>query len=518
MKKLVTVLGLVLVLALAVSPVMADPDADPNPGRGSTDVVVMNVGSGNTDVTAVYYNTSGNAEHNAAVSNLASKGSHRFAANAAAPLGDNWRGSMVVQSAGEVAAVAEILWTNGSSADGTTADAYTGFPMGSTVMYIPFAVYSVNSQFTLFSVQNTEATSANIRLSFVNRNGVTDYQFDDNNIPALGSKNYDMRQFTQLQSSSFWQNNCNSGNCSWTGAVKIESTNGKKITVAATNHWAEYAAAYGGLANGVNRSFVSSVERRCVNCAWNPGAGQLGDWRGFSVVIAQCLSATPCQVRIEFIGQTATMGNLTLNRTINPGAAVGANTRAGGDFAASDFNVLRNSTDPAGQAFWAGSAVVSTTNGTNVAVINYSLRPDINIAAGNAGAGAANGGTQTYVPTAYKVGTCDGGFNWQKLSIVRIQNPTTNNASNVSIAYYNRNGVLAFQETGLSIPAGQSLSRNTRVNCSQLAALGNNWEGSIFISSNQPLVATAETYQNAFGNPAYGASWAAGYNAYSVTP
>ena len=120
-KTLLKVMGLVMVLALTVTPVMADPDADPNPGRGNTDVVVMNMGSAAAAATAIYYGASGNPEYTANT-NLAAKGSYRFAASAATPLGDNWRGSMVVQSAGEVAAVAEIVWTNGSSSDGTTAD------------------------------------------------------------------------------------------------------------------------------------------------------------------------------------------------------------------------------------------------------------------------------------------------------------------------------------------------------------------------------------------------------------
>jgi hypothetical protein len=48
--------------------------------------------------------------------------------------------------------------------------------------------------------------------------------------------------------------------------------------------------------------------------------------------------------------------------------------------------------------------------------------------------------------------------------------------------------------------------------------LGNNWEGGVLVSSNQPLVAVAETYYNPFSVASYGASWAAGYNAYSVAP
>lgn len=522
MKNLFKALALILVLALTITPVMADTDVDPNPGNGNTDVIVMNMGSTAADATAVYYSTSGNAEYTANT-NLAAKGSHRFAASAATPLGDNWRGSMVVQSAGEVAAVAEILWVNGSSVDGTTADAYTGFSTGATTMYIPYAVYSVNSQFTLFSVQNTENATANIRLTFRNRNGGQDAQVNDT-IPALGSKNFDVRNFPQLQSSAFWQTNCNAGQCFWSGAVLVESTNSRKITAAATNHWVQWAAAYSAVASGASRIYVPSVERRCTDCTWNPPvAGSDLTWQGLSVVTVQCLSATPCQVNMQFIGQTANMTNLTLpTRTVNPGAAVAASTRAGNDYDKNLFTALRRDTDPPNQSSWAGSVIVSTANGTNVAVVAYNQRPTDRIAVGFSGAGASNAGLSTYLPSIYKRGTCDSaanpGFNWQRFSIIRIQNPTNNNATDVDIYYYNRNGTLATSELNRTINAGQALTRHTRVDCGSLGALGNNWEGSMYITSNQPLVAVSEWYQNAFSNPAFGPSYSAGYNAYSVTP
>jgi hypothetical protein len=516
-KNLLKVLGLVMILALTVTPVLADADVDPNPGSGNTDVVVMNMGSAAAAATAIYYGISGSPEYTANT-NLAAKGSYRFAASAATPLGDNWRGSMVVQSAGEVAAVAEIVWVNGSSADGTTADAYTGFAEGATTMYVPYVVWAPTAQFTLFSVQNTENTTANIRLTFLNRNGGQDLQVTDT-IPALGSKNFDPRTYTQLQNSAFWQSNCTSGYCFWSGAVKVESTNGKKIVAAATNHWRDYAGAYSGVASGANRSYISSVERRCTNCGWDPINGVVGAWRGFSVVNVQCLSSTPCQVRIQFVGQTSTMTSLTLpDKTVAAGAAISANTRAGDEFDKNLFNQLRDTSNPAGQYLWAGSVIVSTLNSTEVAVVAYNQRPDERIATGSGGAGAVDAGLSTYLPAAYKRGVCDGGTNWTTFSIVRIQNPTTSNASDVDIYYYNRNGTLATSELNRSIAAGTALTRHTRVDCNALSALGSNWEGSVYVSSNQPLVAVAETYQNAFVIPSLGASWAAGYNGYSVTP
>ena len=254
MKKtqMVAVIALVVAMLVMALPAYA---ADPNPGEGNTDVIVTNMnqntGAAAASVTAIYYNQSGVVEYSRPHT-INSRGSFNFKASDA-PLGDNWQGSMVIQSDAELAAVAEILWTGGSSADGTTGDAYTGFPDGSTVMYVPYAVYSVNSQFSVFSVQNTDASSpANIRLTFRNRNGGQDLQVTDT-IPAQGSKSFDVRSFTQLQSTSFWQTNCNAGQCFWSGAVKVESTNGKKITAAVTNHWADWAVAYSAVSSGATQ-------------------------------------------------------------------------------------------------------------------------------------------------------------------------------------------------------------------------------------------------------------------------
>ena len=214
------VIALVVAMLVMALPAYA---SDPNPGDGNTDVIVTNMnqntGAAPASVTAIYFNQGGAVEYSRP-STINSRGSFNFKASDA-QLGDNWKGSMVIQSDAELAAVAEILWTGGSTWDGTTGDAYTGFPDGSTVMYVPYAVYSVNSQFSVFSVQNTEASAANIQLTFRNRNGGQDLQVT-RTIPGQGSASYDVRDFPQLQTTSFWQTNCNNGQCFWSGAVKVE--------------------------------------------------------------------------------------------------------------------------------------------------------------------------------------------------------------------------------------------------------------------------------------------------------
>ena len=494
--RLFAVMTLVVVMLVVALPAYA---ADPNPGEGNTDVVVtntnQNTGAAPASVTAIYYNQSGAVEYQRPRT-INSRGSYNFRA-ADAQLGDNWKGSMVVQSDAELAAVAEIHWTGGSASDGKEADAYTGYAQGATEFNFPFVVRAPNAQYTVLTVQNTEDTATTIRMTYINRDGVTDFANIDDTIPAFGSKSYAMNQpgvnnVPNLANTSFWSANNNT----WTGAVKVTALNNKKIAAVAGNYWQQYSVAYNGLVRGATQSYVPSAERRN-----DPALG----WRGFSVIAVQCVSGSTCNAAIDFINATTGQTNLTLTKSINAGAAIGANTRTGGNFAANLYEVLGNA--------WAGSVVVRSTNGTNLAVIAYSIRPGTNVAGGTSSATALDGGMETFLPAVYQKNTqnvsCPSNDSaWTTFSLIRIQNPGASNANDVDIYYFNLDGSQAFQELNQQIQAGKSLNRNTRVNCSTIP-LGGNWTGSIYIHSDQPLVAVTENL--------WGSAEMAAYNGYSIT-
>lgn len=491
------VMMLVVMVLLAAVPAYA---ADPNPGEGNTDVVVTNTNQNTSappaNVTAIYYNQSGVVEYSRNRS-VNSRGSYNFKA-ADALLGDNWKGSMVVQSDAELAAVAEIHWTGGSKSDGKEADAYTGYAQGASEFSFPFVVRAPNAQYTVLTVQNTEDSAVTIQMTYINRDGVVDFQNISDTIPAFGSKSYAMNQpgvnnVPNLANTSYWTQNNNT----WTGAVKVTALNSKKIAAVAGNYWQQYSVAYNGLVRGSTTSYVSSAERRFD--------ASLG-WRGFSVIAVQCAATTTCNAAIDFVNATTGATNLTLTRSINAGAAIGANTRSGGDF---DPNLYANALGDA----WAGSVVVRSTNGTNLSVIAYSIRPGTNVAGGTSAASSQDGGLETFLPAVYQKNTqnvsCPSSDSaWTTFSLIRIQNPGTVNANNVDIYYFNLDGSQAYQELDRTIQAGKSLNRNTRVNCNEIP-LGGNWTGSIYIHSDQPLVAVTE---NLWGNAEMAA-----YNGYSVT-
>ncbi len=500
--RLASIAMVILALLMAVTPVLA---ADPVPGKGNTDVVVQNTNQSQpTDVKAVYYDTDGNIDFEKPQS-INAKGSHIFKAFDAT-LGDNWTGSMILQSSEEVAAVAEILWTEGSSTDGTTAAAYTGYASGATTMYLPFAVYSKDSQFTRVTVQNTEDFAANISIDYVNREGGKDFTTTDS-IPRFGSKTYDLSKpggaVPNFSTTSFWQARCNEGQCFWSGALKITATNNAKLTVVATNHWRWYAAAFNAFTAGNATNFVPSVERRCTDCTFNGGV-----WQGYSVITVQCLETSQnCNVVMDFVKEDGTSSGTLPEKTIVAGGALAASTRNGNDWEYSWFNT--NLPNP-----WAGSAVVRSTNGTKLGVVSYSIRPERIYAAGANGASTSVAGTETFLPSAQQIGPCpDTNFQFQAFSIIRIQNPGTAKANDVDVYYYNRDGSLAFQRLNQQIDPGKSISQHTRVDCSSITVNpGNNrnWLGAVYVKSDQPVVAVLENHY--WGNRTFMTA----YNSYSV--
>jgi hypothetical protein len=492
---MVAVIALIVMLMAAV-PAFAAPD----PGEGNTDVIVtntnQNTGAPAAQVTAIYYNPSGGVEYNQ-LRTINSRGSYNFRA-AAAQLGDNWQGSMVVQSDAELAAVAEIHWTGGSFSDGKEADAYTGYAQGATEVYFPFVVWAPATQFSTLTVQNTEASEVTIQMTYTNRNGTPDFVNVTSTIPAFGSKIYAMNQpgvngVPDLRTTTYYQQNSN-----WTGAVKISAQGGKKIAAVASNNWLQYSMAYNGLVRGASSNYLPTVERRL-----HPTQG----WRGQSTINAQCLATTPCTVVIDYVNAATQQIDLTLPPlTVAPGAAIGANTRSGGSYPANLF------ADELGDT-WTGSAIVRSTNGTNLGVIAQSIRPGNNETGGTSAATSVDAGIETFLPVIYQKNTqsvsCPSSDSaWTTFSRIMIQNPGTSNATNVDIYYFNLDGSQAFQDLDRQIQAGKSFNRNTRVNCSEIP-LNGNWTGSVYIRSDQPLVAAVENFWGDFEMVAY--------NGYSIT-
>ena len=477
------------------------PDVRNASGGWNSTILVRNNG-GNAFVDVKFYDPFDGFLATQTNSNLAGQGVWEV------PVGlSGFSGAVVVDASQDQAVIVENRYSGSDYGDGSAAVAYSAFDAGSAAMYLPYAVYYPDPithgvpfvQYSRFTVQNTTTAAASLQLTYINRGGVTDFTRTDT-LLANGLRTYDLRDpggaVPDLRETGYYEEQCNNilVGCNWTGAIKITSTNGQLITSVLTNYWRWYVAAYNGVSGGAQPVFAPSIERRCTDC--NPNAGS---WQGFSITIVQNLGSSNANVTLRYRNAATGNEDLTIsNQTITPNAAKGFNTKTGGNVEAIVYNVLGGA--------WAGSVMVESSQ--PLAVAQITLRPDNNVAGAYTGVHSGLASTNTYLPGVYQKNTaytsCPSSENqWDQYSILRIQNPTTSNANDVDIYYYDQNGSLTFQELNLTIAAGKSLSRNTRNHCATIS-LGGNWSGSVRIQSNQPLVAVAETLKSG--------QWLASYN------
>ena len=477
------------------------PDVKSGSGGWNSTIVVRNNG-GAAFVDAKFHHSSGGLLATYTHTNLAGQGVWEVLAGLS-----GFSGSAVVDASQDQAVIVENRYSGGDY-DGSAAVAYSAFDTGSATMYLPYAVYYPDPvthgepfvQYSRFTVQNTATAAASLELNYINRGGVTDFIRSDT-LVANSSSTYDLRYYypggpvPDLRQTDYYNTQCGTfAGCNWTGAVKVTSTNGQLIAAVLTNYWRWYVAAYNGASSGAQPVFAPSVERRCTDC--NPNAGS---WQGFSITIVQNLGSSNANVTLRYRNAATGNEDLTISgQTITPNAAKGFNTKTGGNVEASVYNVLGGA--------WAGAVMVESNQ--PVAVAQIAIRPDNNVAGAYTGVHSGLASTNTYLPAVYQKNTaytsCPSSEDqWDQYSILRIQNPTASNATDVDIYYYDQNGSLTFQELNLTIAAGKSLSRNTRNHCATIP-LGGNWTGSVRIQSNQPLVAVAETLKSG--------QWLASYN------
>lgn len=412
----------------------------------------------------------------------------------------DWRGTVDIESDLPLATVSQIIWSDGNSGDGTTAGAFTGVLETSSELFFPFVVYDPNLQYTRLLIMNLGEEETALRFQyFNNEDGNLDHEIDTDvligyPITATGwAENpnfvpdanllqpFEARIYDMHIPGTVVPNLTGDTGDAWGGSVRVVSLDGQGLAGVATNHWsAKGAMAYNALISGADQSFVPSMERR-------PSDGSLG----FSVIRIQCIESdgdNDCDVDVDLI-ESAT-GQVT-QRTceITQHATKGVNTK------------LLPNDDCTGDSLpggnWIGSARIQTSDGSLVGVVAMTIREQSAKSHGSTGASSANAGTNVYAPDVYKKGTCGG--SWTQWSVVSVQNVGNTTATNVSLRFRGRQlpGESHLPDKSInigSIAPGGVARYNTKVNCSALSALGNDWEGSLRVVSNQqPVAVVAKT-------------------------
>lgn len=469
-KIVVLVLTFVLVMT-AVTPVFAQ-DPRPDPGKGTSEIVPQNIGTAAAAMIVEYIDQGGNTI-TTSNPNLQPYVGTALATADVALLGDGWIGSSVISSESMIASAANINWTGGIYSEGKTAGSYAGFAEGATTVYLPF-VFDVWNRVSTMSVQNTSSVSAaNIQVHYIQRDGteLPGSPFADT-IPASGQVTYDLRNDTPAGKVP---------TVDFQGSVYITSS--QPIAAVSQTHWRDVSTVYAALTSGDNLLYYPQVVR---------GKNASGGWFRWSIMVVQNIATTPVTVKVRVFDE-AGVEKFNFDDTIPGQTGHIYNFRYGGsDMPAATFNNLETFL---GTTNFAGSATIERTGGTGqiigVCHQNYA-KPNRNFT--YEALAPALGSKAVAFPDLFRTKPSL----WKTWSAPMIQNFSTTATANVDIYFFAHDkatGGLANADLHLTktIAPSARCGINTRYNTpcvtqAELAGLGNNWRGSIFvISSNQDI-------------------------------
>jgi LysM repeat protein len=435
------------------------------PGNGSTDVFVQNAdantGNPAVDAIAEYIGPGCSAGACTATKNIAPLASQPFLASAA-PVGDGWQGSMIVSSGGGALAVAQTNWSGGNR-----YGAYTGFNEGCTDVYLPILFKLDNLQNSGFAVQNT-TTSDGVPITINLYDGATgalDHQIFDT-LNAGEEKYYSVTDYPEIGFQG--------------GSAHITSP--QKIAAVADTHWGgvnpDYSGMYSGFCSG-QTTLNQPVQYRLHKD---------GGWWTFSAIIIQNTSDQVANVTLRYYNGVTGAQDMQFTAQINPNASRGFNTMNGGTVDKSVFDPLVG-TGTSSAPWWGGSVVISSD--VPIVGVGNTLWFAEQKSAQFGLAGANESANALYFPLMQR-----SGGSWSNWSAALIQNLSTTDAASVNLYFYDRSGNLDLTLPNEIIQPSSGRGFNTRtggtVPATTFDPLGDNWVGSLYVTSGQPVIGSAQ--------------------------
>ena len=271
-------------------------------------------------------------------------------------LPDPWAGaaSVTVNGAGTIAGVGTTAYV-GRYTDYNAVDCAN--VSGATTLVVPsqFRQFT-GSTFNLWSainIQNLSNDTATVEIKYINRANPADVLTINKTIAPLSAIGLNTRTGGDYPPSTFDPLNVTP---TWAGTAVVVSD--KPVVGTVITQWNRGAgendgAFYGTVSNtlGSTKWFVPN-EKRVQSGA---------TWQKYSATIIQNLGGSSADVTITYYNRSGTQVLQFANESIAAGAALGLNTRTGGDKAASAF-------DPLGTSY-EGHAVVTSNNGQPLAVV-----------------------------------------------------------------------------------------------------------------------------------------------------
>jgi hypothetical protein len=336
--------------------------------------------------------------------------------------------------------------------DGVTQAAYNGAAVGVDTLYFPsfWAFPGIGSRIT---IQNTENSPVDIELAIFDRDGNA-YGVKQATLQGYGSRTFCACNPDDLPPGF--------PDAFVDGSVVVTAPAGRGIAGASTAQWPNRTAAYQALTDA-NKGPVLFVPSH-----FRVKFGSVSDFTLFSAINIQNTSAsTDAPVKIQYYNRQTGALDLELTKTIPPNSAIGANTKGGGSFDASEFTVLNNNapTDP--DQRWDGSVVITSLDGiplVGTGVTNWGAAGHVGMAALVTEADASD---TLFMPAQFRLdnGNGQGIFQWSSLNLQNVGDSTISK-SDLVIEYIDTDGNSVGTFTGNSLPfdlgAGAALGLNTK--------------------------------------------------------
>jgi hypothetical protein len=463
-----------LVVGALCGIVSVEAQTPPN-GQGNSIVIAQNknTDAGNpaaaANVVASYVNPDGTPADSVGTS-IPALASAEFLSTATS-LGTPWIGSMVLYSDEELASVADLMYDGGSYLDGKAAAAYTGYGETSDVVYLPRVMVVPGVQVGQISVQNADEEAVTVSISYYFRGQSTPTAVIADTIQPDAAKFYDLGnpggKVPDLLALD--------GKAVWEGSAIVEAADEGQIAAVCVTHWAGWAAAYGGVSEPSTHLIGPRVTRRAYE-----QNGTL-KWAEFGAIILQNPNATVATVDVSFYDLVS--GALDLlydDLTIDPNTVLIIHLRLGQHVPASSLAPLDRATGP--DIEWNGK--VEATSDV----------PLLGVVIDKRGDGAANeynmvdvsqGSGVLYMPSVRRVLTGGQGL-YSRLAIANL----SGDAATFDVYLYDRDGN---EDLHLSRGIPGNGVKNLLLWQDMFDDLGENWEGSAYVTSDQSVVSIVDT-------------------------
>ena len=502
----------------------------PNPGTGTSFGRVMNVGSGPAAVVVQYIDGSGNVAATRNVSSLAQYGATTISPNASdvtPALPGGWTGAVIASSDQPLVGLTYINWTGGGGGvgfcqaatglcgDGMHSADYNATTAPSDNLFFPSVARREQEAGKLY-VQNTNppgGASATAYYYFYDRNGVA---FGGNpvirTIPAGAQVTLDLFDLTanpELNNPYF----TNAPETGWLGSIYVTAT--QPIAGVAIHTWFYGSFAY----TGKPRSSASAnvlfpkVVRRCLvgqGCVNAASSTEPNFTDSTGVVCANTSETQPASITITFTNRAGTVES-TYSDTIAPLSSKGYNTRFGANLPVAQRDLIRG-LDLGGTSStpnFVGSAQVTSSQPLICIAKQIYDKDSPAIGPGDPdtvsrqslgynGINLSDAKTEIFLPIAWRINnqpTCN--F-WRYTGLI-VQNAGTSDATVTVTAYTTAGAIVNTYNDPTPLTPLTPRGYNTRFGAYSTAvgsALGPNFDGVLHLTSTQPLVAVAESWQN----------------------